>query len=114
MEMTGLGGDELGPTVARAPSGGDPYDWVREAVEILDYVAVADEPATLDYAIDLLRRANSATHGTDPDVYSDLMVALMTRYSRTGSLADLNELIDDGRVVVAAVQASEPDWAQGS
>jgi tetratricopeptide (TPR) repeat protein len=80
-------------------------------MEILEYVAVVNEPAMLDYAIDLLRRAHSATHGTDPDVYRVLMMALMTRHGRTGSLADLNEIIDDGRVVVAAVPAGELDWA---
>ena len=109
--MTEPGGDEPGPTFAYGPSDGDPYDWVGEAMEILDYVAVVNEPTMLDYAIDLLRRAHSATHGSDPGVYGVLMMALMARHSRTGSLADLNEVIDDGRIVVAAVPPDELDWA---
>jgi hypothetical protein len=99
----------LEPTFTDDPADADPDDWVNEAMEILDNVAGVNEPALLDYAVDLLRRAHSATGGTDQEVYGALWSAVMTRYGRTGSLADFDEVIDAGRIVLAAAPPDEPD-----
>ncbi|GAA4640609.1 CHAT domain-containing protein [Actinoallomurus vinaceus] len=83
--------------------------WISDAADILYGGAGGSDPAAVDHAIGLVRRAGLAGTGARPDVTVLLMTALMTRHRRTGSVGDLDEAIDAGRATAGALPPGDLD-----
>ena len=84
----------------------------EEPATVLKRAIASEDDAQLDYAIDLLRQAITATPVTDPQHFgyvSNLGVALKIRYDRAGQIADINEALSAMAETVKATPAGSAD-----
>jgi hypothetical protein len=87
---------------------------VDQAITSLKRALVTADPAELDRAIAIFRRAAPIKPAGHPDrlmCLSNLSTALTARFERQGRLADLHEAIDAGRSAVDAAVINDPNYA---
>jgi tetratricopeptide (TPR) repeat protein len=89
---------------------------VPTAAKLLELTQSVDDEELLSAATDLWERIVTATAPDDPDggmYLSNLGIALLTRFERTGALADLDNAIQVGQLAVQRTAADHPNHAGG-
>ena len=107
--------DEIRRHLAGDRSGGDGHhEAARTALKIFKRAMLADDPAALDQAVDLLTAAIDAAppdHPGRPGYLSNLGVVLRTRFDRTGDIADMDTAVTVGQQALDATPPGHPDHA---